>query len=130
MPLIEAKPYDFVFPEKGLALIIIDMQRDFIEHGGFGEALGNDVRPLGKIVPAVKRLLETFRRFSLPVIHTKEGHRPDMGDCPPSKHARGRGSLKIGDKGPMGRVLILGEPGNDFVDELKPIAGEVVLSKP
>ena len=130
MPIVTALPRDYEFPADKVALVIIDMQRDFIEPGGFGEALGNDVRPLGKIVPALKTLLGAFRRLNLPVIHTCEGHCADLSDCPPAKLNRGRGTLKIGDVGPMGRVLVLGEPGNDFVSELKPLPNEIVINKP
>jgi nicotinamidase-related amidase len=113
-----------------LALLVIDMQRDFLEPGGFGEALGNDVRRLREIVPAVRRLVDGFHAARIPVIHTKEGHRPDLSDLPRAKHARGRGKLRIGDQGPMGRVLILGEPGNDFIPELRPGPDDVVIAKP
>ena len=118
MPVIAAQPYDYEFPTGRLALVVIDMQRDFVEEGGFGSVLGNDVRPLAAIVPTVRCLLEGFRAAGLPIIHTREGHRPDLTDCPPSKRARGKGALGIGDKGPMGRILIDGEPGNDLVPEL------------
>ncbi len=132
MPSITALPYDFELPDdlNKLALVIIDMQRDFVEPGGFGEALGNDVTPLRSIVPTLKKLLETFRALKLPIIHTVEGHKPDLSDCPPSKQKRIRGPLKIGDMTPMGRLFILGEPGNDIIPELAPLPGEVVLSKP
>jgi biuret amidohydrolase len=130
MPTIDAQPYAYNFPAGKLALIVIDMQRDFIEEGGFGSVLGNDVWPLGAIVPTVRRLLEAFRAAGLPVIHTREGHRPDLADCPPAKRARGRGTLTIGDKGPMGRILVDGEPGNDLVPELAALPGETVIVKP
>ena len=130
MPMIAARPYDYQFPAGKLALIVIDMQRDFIEQGGFGSVLGNDVRPLGAIVPTVRRLIDGFRAAGLPVIHTREGHRPDLADCPPAKRARGGGKLTIGDKGPMGRILIDGEPGNDLVPELAALPGETVIVKP
>jgi nicotinamidase-related amidase len=130
MPTISAQPYEYNFPTGKLALIVIDMQRDFIEQGGFGSVLGNDVRPLGAIVPTVRRLLDGFRAAGLPIIHTREGHRPDLGDCPPAKRTRGRGTLSIGDKGPMGRILVDGEPGNDLVPELAARPGEAVIVKP
>ena len=117
-------------PKKGLALVVIDMQRDFLEEGGFGAALGNDVTRLRSIVPAVQRTIDAFRRAGLPVIHTREGHKPDLSDCPPAKRLRGKSSLRIGDAGPMGRILILGEPGNQIIPELSPAQGEVVLDKP
>lgn len=130
MPTIAAQPYDYDFPAGRLALVVIDMQRDFIEEGGFGSVLGNDVRPLARIVPTVRRLLDAFRAAGLPVIHTREGHVPDLSDCPPSKRARGRGALTIGDAGPMGRILVDGEPGNDLVPELAALPGEAVILKP
>lgn len=130
MPTIAAQPYDYEFPAGKLALVVIDMQRDFIEQGGFGSILGNDVRPLARIVPTVRRLLDGFRAAGLPVIHTREGHVPDLSDCPPSKRARGRGALTIGDAGPMGRILVDGEPGNDLVPELAALPGETVILKP
>jgi len=130
MPTIAAQPYEYAFPAGKLALVVIDMQRDFIEEGGFGSVLGNDVRPLARIVPTVRRLLDGFRAAGLPVIHTREGHVPDLSDCPPSKRARGRGSLTIGDAGPMGRILVDGEPGNDLVPDLAALPGETVILKP
>src|SRR5439155_24447536 len=130
MPSIAAQPYDYVFDPARLALVIIDMQRDFIEPGGFGAALGNDVRRLAPIVPTVAKLLGAFRELGLTVVHTKECHRPDLTDCPPAKRNRGGGSLRIGDRGPMGRILVEGEPGNDFVPALQPRPGEVVIAKP
>jgi biuret amidohydrolase len=129
LSLVDAVPYPF--PAAGdLALLVIDIQRDFLELGGFGAALGNDVRRLQRIVPTVRALIDAFRARGLPVIHTKEGHQPDLSDCPPSKRVRGRHAVGIGDPGPMGRILILGEPGNDFVAELAPLPGELVISKP
>jgi nicotinamidase-related amidase len=130
MRTIKARPYDYRFDPDHLALVVIDMQRDFVEPGGFGAALGNDVRRLEPIVPTLKKLLDAFRSLGLLIVHTKEGHRPDLADCPPAKRTRGRGSLRIGDKGPMGRILINGEPGNDFVPGLQPLPGEVVIPKP
>jgi nicotinamidase-related amidase len=130
MPTIAAAPFPYDLPEHGLALIVIDMQRDFLEPGGFGEALGNNVAPLAAIVPTVRRLLDGFRALGLPIIHTKEAHRPDLSDCPPAKRQRGKPALRIGDPGPMGRILIAGEPGNDIVPALAPLPGEAVLEKP
>lgn len=127
---INAVPYPYELPRRAPALIIIDMQRDFVEPGGFGSALGNDVTPLMNIVPAIGRLLEVFRRLRLPVIHTREAHHPDLSDCPPSKRLRGKGGLRIGDVGPMGRLLIDGEPGNDIIAPLKPLADEYEITKP
>jgi nicotinamidase-related amidase len=130
MTSITAKPTDFVVPLRGMALVIIDMQRDFVEPGGFGATLGNDVNRLRAIIPATQRLLDAFRRWKLPIIHTKEGHKPDLSDCPPAKRLRGAPRQRIGDAGAMGRILILGEPGNDIIPELAPHDGEIVLTKP
>lgn len=127
---IDARPYPYLLPERPPALVIIDMQRDFVEPGGFGDALGNDVSRLQACIPAIARLLATARRLGLPVIHTREAHRPDLSDCPPSKRARGDCRLKIGDAGPMGRLLVDGEPGNAIIDALKPQPGEYELAKP
>jgi nicotinamidase-related amidase len=131
MVRIPALPYEYEVPGLSqLALVIIDMQRDFLEPGGFGEMLGNDVTQLGSIVPTLEELLDFCRQKGLTIIHTLEGHQPDLSDCPPSKRKRGKGSLTIGDEGPMGRILIRGEPGNTIIPELAPIAGEIVIPKP
>jgi len=130
MGSIAAEPFPFTFDDSALALVVIDMQRDFAEPGGFGESLGNDVSRIQRIVPTVKRLIEGFRAARLPVIHTMECHRPDLSDCPPAKRNRGTPSLRIGDAGPMGRVLIAGEPGTAILPELAPVAGEIVIEKP
>ncbi|MDX2256611.1 MAG: isochorismatase family cysteine hydrolase [Pseudanabaenaceae cyanobacterium bins.39] len=131
MSAIAAQPYDYELPPAGkIALVIIDMQRDFLECGGFGDALGNDVSQLQSIVPTVKQLLETFRALKLPVIHTIEAHAPDLSDCPPSKLNRGKGDLKIGDHGTMGRILIVGEEGNNIIPDLTPLPNEIVIVKP
>jgi len=106
------------------------MQRDFLEPGGFGAALGNDVSQLDDVVAAAAALVAWARQHGLLVIHTKECHRPDLSDCPPAKRLRGKPSLRIGDAGPMGRILIDGEPGADFVPALAPQAGDVVIAKP
>jgi len=131
MPTIAAaQPCPYDFPISGLALLVIDMQRDFIEPGGFGSALGNDVSRLAAIVPTAAHLLAGCRAAGIPVVHTKEAHRPDLSDCPPAKRHRGRATLRIGDEGPMGRILVAGEPGNDFVPALRPEPGETVIAKP
>lgn len=130
MPVISAQPYDYVLPDRGIALVIIDMQRDFLEPGGFGESLGNDVSQLRSAVAPIQRLLQRFRQLGLPVIHTKEAHRPDLSDCPAAKLNRGASALRIGDPGPMGRILVLGEPGNEIIPELAPLPGESVVAKP
>jgi biuret amidohydrolase len=125
-----ALPFAFDFDPARTALVVIDMQRDFIEDGGFGAALGNDVRPLQAIVPTVARLLEGCRAAGLLVIHTRECHAPDLSDCPPSKRLRGAPSARIGDPGPMGRILIAGEPGAEIVPALAPLPHEPVIDKP
>jgi nicotinamidase-related amidase len=130
MPEVVARPYPYRFEPAHTALVVIDMQRDFIEDGGFGAALGNDVRPLRAIVPTVAALLAWARGHGLLVVHTREGHRPDLSDCPPAKIRRGGVSLRIGSVGPMGRILVDGEPGNDIVPELVPVDGEPVIVKP
>ena len=128
---ISAQPYSYELPtDSQIALIVIDMQRDFLEPGGFGACLGNDIQRAQAIVPTVKRLLDGCRASQIPIFHTKEGHQPDLSDCPPAKRTRGKGELTIGDVGPMGRILVLGEPGNDIVPELAPLPDEVVISKP
>ncbi len=127
---ISAKPFDFTFNLANTALVIIDMQRDFVLPGGFGESLGNDVKPLGSIIPVIQKLLMTWRSFSGTVVHTRECHTPDLSDCPQNKLNRGSPSLKIGDIGPMGRLLIKGEYGSDIIDELKPMPNEIVIDKP
>ena len=128
--IVQALPYPFSFNPLETVLLIIDMQRDFIESGGFGTALGNDVTPLQSIVPATLRLLTLARKTGMPVINTRECHKPDLSDCPPAKLKRNSLGLRIGDHGPMGRVLIVGEPGAEILDELAPIKGEIVLNKP
>ncbi|HZZ14149.1 MAG TPA: isochorismatase family cysteine hydrolase [Paraburkholderia sp.] len=127
---IHALPAPFTFDAARTALVVIDMQRDFIEPGGFGESLGNDVSLLAEIVPTVAALLDFARRHAWLVVHTRESHAADMSDCPPAKHLRGAPNARIGDAGPMGRILIRGEPGNDIVEPLKPLAGEIVIDKP
>ncbi len=127
---VAARPYDFVLDPARVALVVIDMQRDFIEPGGFGDSLGNDVARLRAIVPTVAALIGLFRARKLPVIHTREAHRPDLSDCPPSKRGRGAPGLRIGDPGAMGRILIAGEPGNAILPELAPLPAEIAIDKP
>lgn len=128
--MIQAEPYEFVFDPGSLGLVVIDMQRDFVEPGGFGASLGNDVSPLQEIIPATARLIDVFRAKGLPVMHTRECHRPDLSDCPESKLSRGNPTVRIGDLGPMGRILIAGEPGADIIPELAPAPAELVIDKP
>jgi nicotinamidase-related amidase len=130
VPEIAARPYAYAFEVASTALVVIDMQRDFIERGGFGEALGNDVGRLAAIVPTVAALIEWCRARAIRVLHTREGHRPDLTDCPPAKLRRGAPALRIGAPGPMGRILVDGEPGNDIVPACAPRPGEIVIVKP
>src|SRR5918996_4751547 len=126
----EAEPYALAFEPESTALLMIDMQRDFVEPGGFGEMLGNDVSLLRSTINPCQRVLEAARRAGLTVIHTREGHRPDLTDAPPSKLRRGGLEVGIGDKGPMGRVLVRGEYGHDIIPELVPLQSEPVIDKP
>jgi len=125
-----ALPFSFDFDPATTVLIVIDMQRDFIEPGGFGETLGNDVSLLQAIVPTTVRLIALCRTHGLPVIHTRECHKPDLSDLPAAKRNRGTPKLRIGDPGPMGRILVAGEDGADIIEAVYPIAGEVVIDKP
>jgi nicotinamidase-related amidase len=127
---IQAEPYEFEFDPAACALLLIDMQRDFLEPGGFGEMLGNDVSRLRRTIEPNARLLKAWRRRGLHVIHTREGHRPDLSDLAPAKKIRGRGKTCIGDAGPMGRILVRGEAGHDIIPELYPLSGEPVIDKP
>jgi nicotinamidase-related amidase len=127
---VDAQPFAFTFEIARTAVLVIDMQRDFVEPGGFGETLGNDVSLLQAIVPTVRQVLDVWREVGGWVVHTREAHAPDLSDCPPAKRLRGNPSLRIGDEGPMGRILVAGEPGNAIVPELAPVAGELVIDKP
>jgi nicotinamidase-related amidase len=127
---IKAEPYEFDLDPSYCALVIIDMQRDFLEPGGFGEMLGNDVSMLRSTIQPNVALLSAWRKARLPVIHTREGHRPDLNCLPPAKKIRGRSPTTIGDLGPMGRILVRGETGHDIIPELYPLAGEPVIDKP
>jgi nicotinamidase-related amidase len=127
---VPAAPGPFQFAPEHTALLVIDMQRDFVEPGGFGETLGNDVSLLRTVIPPLRQVLAASRAAGMTVIHTREGHRPDLTDCPPAKLNRGNPTLRIGDAGPKGRILIRGEYGHDIIDELAPCADEVVIDKP
>ena len=124
----EPEPIDLDWPST--ALVIIDMQRDFMEPGGFGETLGNDVSQLARAVKPIGAVLSAARDMGMLVIHTREGHLPDLSDAPPAKVERGAPSLRIGDPGPMGRILIRGEPGHDIISQLYPLDSEIVIDKP
>ena len=130
MPQIPAEPYHFNLRRDCCALLIIDMQRDFLEPGGFGAALGNDVSLLRRAIEPTRRVLAAARGAGIAVIHTREGHRPDLADLPAAKLRRGGLDTRIGDPGPMGRILVRGESGHDIIPELAPAAGEPVVDKP
>lgn len=130
MTTVPAEPGPFTFDLTSTALVIIDMQRDFCEPGGFGETLGNDVSLLREVIPPLQAVLAAARDAGMTVIHTREGHLPDLSDCPPAKLTRGNPTLRIGDPGPKGRILVRGEYGHDIVDELAPLPGESVIDKP
>ena len=128
--MIEAEPTQVAIDLARSALVIIDMQRDFLELGGFGEALGNDVSRLKMAVAPCQAVLAAARTAGMLIVHTREGHLPDLSDAPPLKITRGDPKLRIGEPGPMGRILIRGEPGHDIIPELYPVAGELVIDKP
>lgn len=127
---VNAQPYPFTYSPEHTAVIMIDMQRDFILKGGFGETLGNDVSRLEPAISVASRLLDWCRSEGILVIHTKEAHCADLSDCPPAKRKRGNANLRIGDPGPMGRILVDGETGSEFIEALAPIKGEIVIVKP
>ncbi|NWG25536.1 MAG: cysteine hydrolase [Pseudorhodoplanes sp.] len=127
---IKAEPHPLAIDLDRAALIIIDMQRDFLEPGGFGAALGNDVTLLAAAIGPCKAVLDAARARGMLVIHTREGHRPDLSDAPPLKVERGDPAMRIGARGPMGRILIRGEAGHDIIAALYPIDGEPVIDKP
>jgi nicotinamidase-related amidase len=127
---VPAAPFPFALDPAHAALVVIDMQRDFVEPGGFGETLGNDLTPVAAIVPTVADLIALFRAKKWPILHTRECHKADLSDCPPAKRLRGKPSLRIGDEGPMGRILIQGEKGAGIIDACAPGPGEFVIDKP
>lgn len=127
---VEGEPYEFTFTPATCALLIIDMQRDFLEPGGFGEMPGNDVTQLRRTIEPNVKLLARWRAAGLQVIHTRKGRRDDLLDLPPTKKIRGRSATSIGDSGPMGRILVRGQSGHDIIPELYPEFGEAVIDKP
>src|SRR5258706_7930947 len=130
MATLDALPGPYTFDPSTTALLVIDMQRDFMEPGGFGVTLGNDVSQLRRAIGPTAALLVACRAAGMTIIHTREGHLPDLSDCPPAKLNRGEQSRRIGAPGPMGRILIRGEHGHDIIDELAPAPGEPVIDKP
>jgi len=127
---IAATPFPYPFAPGKTALVIIDMQRDFVEPGGFGASLGNDVTLLHTAIEPISKLLAAWRARGWPVVHTRESHKADLSDCPTAKRLRGEPTLRIGDAGPMGRLLIRGEAGTSIIAALAPQAGELVIDKP
>src|SRR5438046_6649728 len=127
---VAAEPSPIDLDWSSTALLIIDMQRDFMEPGGFGETLGNDVSQLARAVQPIAAVLAAARDNGILVIHTREGHLPDLSDAPPAKVERGKPSLRIGDPGPMGRILVRGEDGHDIISELYPLDSDMVIDKP
>ena len=127
---VAAEPEPIGLDWASTALVIIDMQRDFMEPGGFGETLGNDVSQLERAVQPIAAVLGAARDLGMLVVHTREGHLPDLSDAPPAKIERGAPSLRIGDPGPMGRILIRGEAGHDIIPSLYPLDSEIVIDKP
>jgi nicotinamidase-related amidase len=127
---VAAEPAPIDLDWAATALLIIDMQRDFMEPGGFGEALGNDVSQLARAVKPIAAVLDAARNSGMLVVHTREGHLPDLSDAPAAKIERGAPSLRIGDPGPMGRILVRGEAGHDIIPELYPLGSEIVIDKP
>jgi nicotinamidase-related amidase len=127
---IPATPFAYPFSPGHTALVVIDMQRDFVEPGGFGASLGNDVTRLHGTIAPIAALLDVWRSRGWPIVHTREAHKADLSDCPPAKRQRGNPALRIGDAGPMGRLLISGEPGADIIPALAPRSGELVIDKP
>ncbi len=127
---IDAIPNLVRFDRDSTALLLIDMQRDFVEAGGFGESLGNEVALLRSAIEPCQTLLKGFRSKGMPVLHTREGHRPNLADLSPEKQRRCAEGRKIGDQGPMGRILVRGEPGHDLIPECAALADEIVIDKP
>ena len=126
---IPAHPAAFEFDIIETAVVIVDMQKDSLTPGGYGEYLGNDIAVLRGVIEPISNLVKLWRGLRLPIIHTREGHKPDLSDCPPTKLLRRLEGRRIGDPGPMGRIMIIGEPGQSIIDELKPAPGEIAIDK-
>ncbi len=128
---VPAKPYPLTLDLAHTALLVIDMQNDFCTVGGWADRKGFDVAQTQQPIQPLKHLLTALRQTTVTIVHTREGHRPDLSDCPPHKLARSKNqNAEIGSEGVMGRLLTRGSKSHDFVDELQPLAGEIVLDKP
>ncbi len=127
---LQAEPFSVDLDLDQTALIVIDMQKDFLYPGGFGAFLGNDVTLLQRTIAPLQAVLAAARGLGMLIIHTREGHLPDLSDCPPTKLERWAPGTRIGDNGPMGRILIRGEEGHGIIDEVAPLPGETVIDKP
>ncbi len=127
---IAAEPHPVAVDLAATALLVIDMQKDFLYPGGFGALLGNDVTLLQRTIVPIQQVLQAARQRGLLIIHTREGHLPDLSDCPPAKRLRWPSGGRIGDPGPMGRILIRGEEGHAIIDEVAPLPDEIVIDKP
>lgn len=127
---IKAEPHDFPLDPAATALLMIDMQRDFLDEGGFGDRMGYDISLLRKTIAPNRQILEASRKAGLLIIHTREGFRPDLTDASPSKLNRSFENVGLGSEGPLGRALIRGEDGHDIIAELYPLPHEPIIDKP